>query len=177
MIRLGGVMTRNYENVDKAKIRGVDGTLSSELTRYLYLYFTGTFQDIRNDNKYVTGTTQLNFLDGKRIPNIPPYFFNWGAELTFFDVFGDFARPTSFSLFYDGSHVSEFLYAYEVSVNQKKRVPATTLHDIGFQLGFQDKRYSLSGSVSNIMDVQRYDTYSLPLPGRVFKLMLRGTFI
>jgi vitamin B12 transporter len=176
MIRLGGLLVKTYENVDEAKIWGVDGEVQLTLTRYFYTYFNWTYQDIRNDADYVPGTTQSNYLKGKRMPNIPPYFFNWGAEITFFDMFGNWASPTEFALFYDGSHVAEFLYEYEVSENQKKRVLASTTHDIGFQMSFREKRYCLSGSVINITGERAYDLYNQPLPGQVFKLALRGTF-
>ena len=176
MIRLGGIMEKSYQNEDKAKIWGVDGEIQVELSRHFYTYFNYTYQDIRNDAQYLSGTSQANHLKGMRMPNIPPYFFNWGAELTFFDVFGKWAAPTEFVLFYDGSRVAEFLYGYEVTRNKRYRVPAVTTHDVGFMLAFQDKRYSLSASVINITDEQRYDLYSQPLPGRVFKLALRGTF-
>lgn len=176
MIRLGGLLTQSYANVDEAKIWGVDGELKLDLTRYFYGYFSATYQDVRNDSKYFTGTTQANYLKGKRIPNIPPYFFNWGAELTFYDVFGSFAAPTEFSLFYDGAYVSEFFYEYEISKNQERKVPAQLTHDVGFQLSFKEKRYSVSATAANITDEQGYDLYNEPLPGRVFKLALRGTF-
>ena len=176
MIRLGGLMTKSYANVDEAKIWGVDGELKLELTRHLYGYFSGTYQDVRNDADLIPGTTQANYLKGKRIPNIPTYFFNWGSELTFYDMFGRFAAPTEFTLYYDGAYVTEFFYEYEVSENQKKRVPSQLTHDVGFIISFKDKRYSVSATAVNITDERGYDLYNQPLPGRVFKLALRGTF-
>ena len=176
MIRLGGLLAKNYENVDEAKIWGVDGEVQLTLTQYFYTYFNWTYQDIRNEADYVPGTTQPNYLKGKRMPNMPPYFFNWGAEITFFDMFGKWASPTDFALFYDGSHVAEFLYEYEVSKYQKRRVEAATTHDVGFQLSFQDKRYCLSASVVNLTNERTFDLYNQPIPGQVIKLALRGTF-
>ncbi len=176
MIRLGGLLVKNYANVDKAKIWGVDGEVQLELTQYFYTYFNWTYQDIRNEGEFVPGTTQPNYLKGKRLPNMPSYFFNWGAEVTLFDLYGSWAAPSEIALFYDGSHVAEFLYEYEVSEFQKRRVPSLTTHDAGFQFSFSDKRYCLSASMLNITDEQRYDLYNQPLPGRIFKLALRGTF-
>jgi vitamin B12 transporter len=176
MIRLGGFLTQTYENVDEVKIWGNDGEVQLTLTRHLYTYFNWTYQDVRNDADKVPGTTQSNFLKGKRIPNLAPYFFNWGAELSFFDVFEHWAAPTEFALFYDGRHVAEFLYDYEVSRNQRRRVPSTTTHDVGVQLSFDRKRYTLSGSIINVTDQPTYDLFNQPLPGQVFKLAVRGTF-
>ncbi|MBN2529489.1 MAG: TonB-dependent receptor [Deltaproteobacteria bacterium] len=176
MIRLGGTLTKNYANIDKAKIIGVDGELKLELTKYFYTYFNWTIQDVRNDLDNLPGTTQKNYLKGKRIPNIPPYFFNWGAEVTLYDIMWDWAKPCELSIFYDGSHVSEFFFEYEVSEFQKYRVDARVLHDAGVQLSMKDKRYSVSFSVDNIADTRHYDLYNQPLAGRIFKLALRGTF-
>jgi hypothetical protein len=169
-------LTQTYENVDEVKIWGNDGEVQLTLTRHLYTYFNWTYQDVRNDADKVPGTTQSNFLKGKRIPNLAPYFFNWGAELSFFDVFESWAAPTEFALFYDGRHVAEFLYDYEVSRNQRRRVPSTTTHDVGVQLSFDKKRYTVSGSIINVTDQPTYDLYNQPLPGQVFKLAVRGTF-
>ena len=176
MIRLGGTLTQNYANVDKAKIKGVDGELKLELTRYFYGYFNWTWQDIRNDAKYLAGTTQDNYLRGKRIPNIPPHFFNWGAEVTLYDFLWSWAKPCELSIYYDGSYVSEFFFEYEVSNNQKRRVDARALHDAGMQLSLREKRYSISFSVDNIAGTRHYDLYNQPLAGRIFKLALRATF-
>ena len=177
MIQSGGLTTSLYGNMDKVKVRGTDGELQLQLTRYFYTYFGWTYQDVRNNAEYLPGTTQPNSLKDKRMPDIPPYFFNWGAEIAIFDLFGKWAAPTELSLFYDGTYVSEYLYEYEVSEDQRRLVASQITHNAGLLLSLLKKRYCISASFLNFTNEQHRDLLSKqPLPGWMFKVALRGTF-
>jgi len=174
LITLGGTFTPNYANVGEASIRGVEVDLKADVTRFLYLYANGTFQDLRNETPFIPGTTQPNYLKGLVIPNVPRLFANWGAELHGHPAFGDRARTR---LFYDASFVDRYYYEYQVSENQSRILPRYLVHTLGLQQTFAEERYSVNVEAVNLTDVRRYDEFNVPLPGRTYRVFFRMTFL
>jgi len=177
MIRLGGQLEKTYANVDEARIWGVDAEIKMELTKYFYWYFNFTYQDVRNTADTIAGTNQPNYLKDMQIPNIPGFYFNYGAEVTIHDVFGKWSKPSEWSLFYDAGYMDEFFFEYKVSNNQTMKVQSRLLHNIGTQVSWQNNRYTFSVECQNLGNVKNFDEYNMPLPGRIFLGTLRFTYM
>lgn len=161
-----------YENVQKVRIKGVEGELKLDITKNLYAYGNITYQDIRDVLKYEPGTTSLNPTEGLRLPNIPYFFTNFGAEYHSDKLLG---KNWYFKVFWDGQFTDEFFYSWELSKNQDRRIPSSFVNDAGFLLSYKN-RYSISAECHNIGDVDVWNLYRTPLPGRSFHIKLRYTF-
>lgn len=173
LINLTGPATPQYANVTDARILGVEFDLRAELTRWVHLYVNGAYNDARNVTEFVAGTNQPNYLDGLRLPNQPFLYGNYGAELLIPSrVLGGVVQ---FRVYYDANYVNEFFYDYEVSVNQRRRIPTYLNHNLGAQLNFLGARVSLAVEAGNLGDAQRFDEFARPLPGRTLRLFLRWT--
>lgn len=174
LITLGGTLTRSYANVGEATIRGLEMDLKADIAPFVYVYANATLQDVRNTAEYLPGTEQPNYLRGLVVPNLPRAFANGGVEVPLREVFG---AGTQLRLYYDASYVAEYLYEYEVSQNQNRRIPSYLIHSAGAQQSLQASSYSFSVEVENIGDTRRYDQFGLPLPGRVLRALLRATIL
>lgn len=174
-IVLGGALTPAFANVGQVTSRGATASLASDVMHFFYIYGNLTYQDVRNTAEVVPGTTQPNFLRGLRVPNIPVFFANWGAELIWADVFRRFGAPSKIKIFYDGTFVDEYFFEYRVSERQERKIPAYASHSTGVQVSFKGDRYVASVSMHNLADAPQFDQFNRPLPGRSFRFFFRTT--
>lgn len=161
-----------YENVQKVEIKGVEAELKLDINRNWYVYGNVTYQDIRDVLKYEPGTTALNPTKGLRLPNIPYFFTNFGAEYHSDKLLG---KDWFFKVFWDGQFTDEFFYSWELSKHQSRRIPSSFVNDLGVLVSYKN-RYSISAECHNVGDVDVWNLYRTPLPGRSFHIKLRYTF-
>jgi len=178
MIRIvEGTMGSRYQNSPKIKIRGFDAELKVDVTNWLYLNGNVTVQDARDALVTVPGTSAPNPTFDLKVPHMPGFFFNLGAELHTADLFGLFGKKQYSKIFWNAQFVDEYFYAYEVSALQHKRVPQSFLQHAGVQQSFVNDRYILSAEVHNIFNKEAVSLYQQPLPGRTFAVKVRMALV
>lgn len=172
MIRLtGGALQSKYENFGKMRTLGAELEVKWDATRWLYLWGNVTYQDLRDTRKYQPGSTVENPTKGDRVPNIPYLFANAGVELHRENVFGGKGQNTR--LFTDCSYVDEYLYDFEQSIYQERRIPRVTTLNTGVEHSFCNRTIFVKFQMNNITGEQIFSEFNRPLPGRNFSVKLR----
>ncbi|GAA6357140.1 TonB-dependent receptor [Parabacteroides distasonis] len=172
MIRLtGGALQSKYENFGKMRTLGAELEVKWDATRWLYLWGNVTYQDLRDTRKYQPGSTVENPTKGDRVPNIPYLFANAGVELHRENFFGGKGQNTR--LFADCSYVDEYLYDFEQSIYQERRIPRATTLNAGVEHSFCNRTIFVKFQMNNITGEQIFSEFNRPLPGRNFSVKLR----
>lgn len=133
--------------------------------------FNLTYQNLRNNTKFVEGTESLVYRD--RIPNMP-YFYGNGNLTYNFNNF--FYSGNQLSLGYNLLYVHVF-YRYWPSLGSgetKYGIPEQWSHDL--TATYNINHFSFTIEAKNILDKRLYDNFSLQKPGRSFTGKIRYTF-
>ena len=172
MIRLFSTesMKMAYINLDKAKIKGIEGDINSELTKWISAKVSFTYQDSRDNNKEAVGGGS-NWHYDYRIPNMPYCFGNAGIDLHKENLF---CKNSFSSLFIDTEYTHEFSYSWAANNNNTLVIPEKWNFNIGVRQSFT-RHYHVSFEVHNLMNKEQWSEFQYPLPGRTFHLKLRYT--
>lgn len=172
MIRLFSTesMKMAYINLDKAKIKGIEGEINSEFTSWIGAKVNFTCQDSRDNNKEAVGGGS-NWHYDYRIPNMPYCFGNAGIDLHKENLF---CKNSFSSLFLDAEYTHEYSYSWIANDNNTLVIPEKWNFNIGVRQSFA-KHYQMSFEVHNLMDKGQWSEFRYPLPGRAFHLKLRYT--
>ncbi len=171
MINLeGNGINYGYVNLGEIETKGVEGEIRTDVHKNVYLYTNATYQDLRDVQKYVPGTKTPNPTKGLRVPHIPWFFMNFGLELHEEDILG---KDQFGKLFWEGSYVREYYYGWEMTSRQKRRIPSTFEQTVGIEYSFLNSGLIFNFEVHNIADIELYDIYNFPRPGRTFHVALR----
>lgn len=172
MIRfVKGILGAQYQNFGEMRTIGVEAEVKADVLPWLYGYANVTYQDLRDTRDHEAGTNLPNPTKGKRMPNIPYFMSNAGLEFHKENLFGGKGQNTRF--FADMSFIEEYYYDFELTKNEKRRIPRSTTLDLGFEHSFFDQRLYISGKIKNVADAKVISEYNCPLPGRTFGLKLR----
>ncbi len=172
MIRfVKGILGAQYQNFGQMRTLGVEAEVKADMLPCLYGYVNATYQDLRDTRDHEAGTEMPNPTKGKRMPNIPYLMSNAGLEFHKENLFGGTGQNTR--LFADMSFIEEYFYDFELTKNEKRRIPRSLTFDLGFEHSFFDQRLYISGSIKNVADATVISEYNCPLPGRTLGLKLR----
>jgi len=172
MIRfVKGILGAQYQNFGQMRTLGVEAEVKADMLPCLYGYANVTYQDLRDIRDHEAGTEMPNPTKGKRMPNIPYLMSNAGLEFHKENLFGGTGQNTR--LFADMSFIEEYFYDFELTRNEKRRIPRSLTLDLGFEHSFFDQRLYISGSIKNVADATVISEYNCPLPGRTLGLKLR----
>ncbi|WP_421773762.1 TonB-dependent receptor [Gracilimonas sp.] len=159
-------------NNGKVLSKGVDiaGTYSYKNNWIINL--SGTFQDLRDNNKWRNGVKGVpNSLYKVRIPNVPYLFGNMSVSYRGEGLFDD---NDSYSVSLTENYVHSFYYRWEnLASRNKGEVPTQWTTGLEMVYSFPDQRLNLSAGVSNLLDSRVYDNYQQLRPGRAFNIKLR----
>ena len=106
-----------------------------------------------------------------RVPNIPYLFANFGAEYHSDNLL----KNWHVKAFWDGKFTEEFFYFWELTEQQKRRIPRSFTNDIGVLMTYKN-RYSISLECHNMADKEVWDQFRRPLAGRTFHIKFRYVF-
>ena len=172
MIRfVKGILGAQYQNFGQMRTLGIEAEVKADMLPCLYGYVNATYQDLRDTREHEAGTEMPNPTKGKRMPNIPYLMSNAGLEFHKENLFGGTGQNTR--LFADMSFIEEYFYDFELTRNEKRRIPRSLTFDLGFEHSFFDQRLYISGSIKNVADATVISEYNCPLPGRTLGLKLR----
>lgn len=165
-------------NQDKVKNNGFNAEL-----RYSYkTRFTAggnmTYQNIRNNTKYLTfedGSQKLSQTYNDRMPNIPYLYGNADCSLFFDRVGGEGNRLT---LGYNLLYVHEYYLRWpsEGLASSKSVIPTQLSHDLDVTYTMKNGTYNVVFACRNVFDADLYDNFSLQKPGRSFSIKFRYFF-
>lgn len=172
MIRfVKGILGAQYQNFGEMRTIGVEAEVKADVLPWLYGYANVTYQDLRDTRKHEAGKDLPNPTKGKRMPNIPYFMANAGLEFHKENLFGGSGQNTR--LFADASFIEEYFYDFELTKNEKRRIPRSLTFDLGFEHSFFDQRLYISGKIKNVADAKVISEYNCPLPGRTLGIKLR----
>lgn len=169
-IRQEGVFS-TYRNVLNVMIRGIEWDFNYQYSRYFTLNGNVTWQNVLNNEKYISGTNTISSVYRDRMPNTPYLFANLNANMAVENVLDGI----DMSIYYSVNYIHEFYLNYE-SISQrntKNKIPTQFLNHLGFTLSSKERKYNLSFEARNIFDEEAYDNFRLQKPGRAFYLKLR----
>ena len=172
MIRfVGSFLQSNYENFGEMRTIGVDVDIKYDLTPFLYAFANATYQDLRDTREYEAGSTVKNPTKGHRIPNIPYFYYNAGFELHKRNLFGGSGQESKF--FFENSFVEEYFYDFELSIHQDRRIPRSSIFNMGYEHSFNDKNVIIGFQVNNLTDENMMTIFNRPMPGRTMGMKFR----
>ncbi len=160
-----------YQNLLKARVKGVEAVLVYSPFSFLSLNGNITFQDLRNQSYIDGGGINNERYKNARLPNIPYLFANGGVSYT--KKFSD--EKISVQAWYNIAYTQEYFLYWEVDGARelKNRIPMQLLHYTGVTGSLPEKGMSLSLEVNNLTDRKAYDSFKAQLPGRSFSVKLR----
>ncbi|NGP87703.1 TonB-dependent receptor [Aliifodinibius halophilus] len=132
-----------------------------------------TYQDLRNNTKYVEGKKSVVYRD--RIPNMPYLYGN--ADVSY-SVNNLWDQRHSLSLSYNLLYVHEF-YLYWPSLgnnSSKLSIPQQVSHDLRLTYTLNKTNLKFTLECKNITDNNLYDNFSLQKPGRSFSGKIKYSF-
>ena len=172
MIRyVGGLLQSNYQNFGQMRSLGTDVELKADATGFLYLYANATLQDLRDVRQHEVGSSVPNPTRGSRMPNIPYLYANVGLELHRENLFGGHGHNSRMLL--GCSFVEEYLYDFEQSRHQERRIPRALTFDVGLEHSFMHQHLIVGLQVNNIANATVISEFNRPLPGRNMAFKVR----
>lgn len=169
-----GIFGAQYQNFGKMRTLGIEFEIKADVLPVLYAYGNLTYQDLRDVRDYEENSTIPNPTKDKRMPNIPYLMSNFGLEFHKENLFGGKGQNTR--IFADLAFIEEYLYDFEMTNSQQRRIPQSISIDLGFEHSFLNQRLFISGKVRNITDEKILSEFNRPLPGRNFGVKLRYVF-
>lgn len=160
-----------YSNFGNVRTMGIEGEIKADITRWLYLYINGTWQDLRDRRKHFPGSMAPNPTYQLRIPNVPYIMANWGIELHRSNFFGGTGQNTR--LLVDASYVHSYSYDFELGAYQDKVIPTSLTWDAALEHSFGHRQWTLTFKVKNLTNREIVSEFNRPLPGRYCSLKLR----
>lgn len=162
-------------NINHGQVRniGVDGEVRYSFKNKFTLGGTVTYMDMRNKERYRTGTgSALSGTYDNRMPNIPYFFGNADAGYMLNNVFG---KGNMLSFNYTFNFVNEYYLLWESQGNAstKATLPRQMYHDLAISWMTQNGRYNISLEANNFTNELLYDNFSLQKPGRSFNIKFR----
>lgn len=172
MIRYtGGYLQSQYQNFGEMHTIGTEIDIKANLTNWLYGYTNVTYQDLRDVRQYEANSSIPNPTKGSRMPNIPYFMANAGLEFHQQNLLGGKKQNTR--IYVDGSFVDEYLYDFEQSIYQERRIPRSLYFNAGFEQSFKNRKYSIMFRINNLTNTRMLSELNRPLPGRNFLLRFR----
>jgi outer membrane receptor protein involved in Fe transport len=171
----GGLYYGAYENHGNVITKGFSTEVRYTYSKWFLLGGNLTYQDTKNNEKYINGYEgRVSSTYKQRIPNTPYFYFNTDASFYLHDLF---AKGNILTLNYGNSYVHEFslYWENEGSSASKLKVPEQFSHDVSLIYSIKGK-YNFSLECQNLTDERRYDNFSLQKAGRAFYGKVRYFF-
>lgn len=159
------------ENLFNVTNLGVEGEFRYHWRERFTAGIKASYQDLRNNTRFVEGQTVESIVYRDRIPNMPYLFGNADAAYTFSDMIKD---GNDLSLGYNLLYVHEFYLYWPSLGSDKLHIPEQVSHDVNmtYTLGGKNK-FQFTLECRNLLDKPLYDNFSLQKPGRSFTGKIR----
>ncbi|TRX60730.1 TonB-dependent receptor [Fulvivirga sp. M361] len=163
-----------FENQASVLATGVDMNIQYMLKNNLRFSLNGTYQDLRNNGKWVKGRegSQPDPFYEDRIPNQPYLFGNLAASYNFSEVF---SADDNFSISAIQNYVHEFFFNWPSLANSSTKavIPTQFTSDLELVYTKNNGKYNLSFTAANILNERVFDNLNQQKPGRSFAIKAR----
>ncbi len=158
-----------YENLANVRSQGVEGSVQLQRGRLLMVNLSATYQHITDRTPLDEGLPNDNYRS--RIPNTPYFFANGRVALQPFRL----TEGRHLAFYWTTNYVHEFFLTWENLGNpgDKNIIPTQLTFDLTAEASFQEGRYNLSATVTNLTDEAVFDNFLIQKPGRAFYVKLR----
>lgn len=159
-------------NLGKMSNYGFNGEVRYSYKQRITAGINMTYQNIRNQTKYVEGTQKISSNYKDRIPNLPYLFGNADCSI-FFNNVGNKGNRLAFG------YNLLFVYKYYLRwpsdglSSSKSDIPTQLSQDVNVTYSLNNGRYNVALECRNILNENLYDNFSLQKPGRNFSLKFR----
>lgn len=167
-----GNNSSQYLNEGKVRVYGGELEAQYKYADLLELTLNGSYQQSRQNQKYIYGenTPRANY--GNLIPNQP-----WLYGNLFFSIGKNnwLGKDTRIQFDWYSQYIHEFYLTWEAwgSAQSLNVIPTQLLHHAGISYSLKEGRYNIAVESRNLTDKLAYDNYRLQKPGRSFNLKLR----
>ena len=167
-----------YENVDDARVLGVEVSWKSELSRHWSANANATYQDLRRVN--VSNAAEA-ILEDSRIPNVPYFFVNAGVSYQYEDLLG---KEDKLQVFTNYNYVVEYLLYpvpksqepglfREAQIDSDLIIPTQHVVETGITYKLSQQPLWVNAEVHNLLNYGLYDQFRVQRAGRHFHIKLR----
>lgn len=159
-------------NLDGVRNLGVEAELRYSYQKRFSAGVSGTYQDLRNMQKYEPEYETVSVVYKDRLPNVPYLYGNADASVFFHDVFkkGDHLT-VGYNLLY--VHAFYLYWPSRGSSSDKYGIPMQLSHDASIVYSMKNGKYNIALEGHNLADRLLYDNFSLQKPGRSFSIKFR----
>lgn len=172
LITYYGVSMVQMLNQADVRVYGVDGTVRYNYQDRLTISANLTWQNIRNETKYLPNTTEVSDIYHDRLPNMPFLFGNAGFQYLFKQI-GPKGNDLSFG--YSLGYVHEYFLNWpsQGQAGTKPIIPGQVQQDANVLYTINNGKYNVGLECRNLFNADIYDNFSLQKPGRAFYIKLR----
>ncbi|MFV0420313.1 MAG: TonB-dependent receptor [Dysgonomonas sp.] len=165
-------------NQDKVRNYGFNGEIRYSYKTRLTAGINMTYQNIRNNTKYVTyddGSQKPSTTYKDRMPNLPYLFGNADCSIFFNNIW---KKRSRLSIGYNILYVNKYYLRWpsEGISSSKNNIPTQISQDINATYTLNNGMYNIALECRNIFDDDIYDNFSLQKPGRNFSVKFRYFF-
>ncbi|MCW3464204.1 TonB-dependent receptor [Chitinophaga nivalis] len=175
-VRFDGFAAMMPVNTRDVTNRGVDGEIRYSYRNIFTAGVNATYQNLRNNTRIEPGKTEESDVYRDRIPNMPYFFGNANASISFKNVGW---KNTLLTVGYNLLYVREFYLRWPSKGDKdtKNIIPEQLAHDMSIVYALANGKYNIAVEGSNLTDRTLYDNFSLQKPGRAFHVKFRYFFI
>lgn len=159
------------ENLFNVTNTGAEAELRYQYSDRFTAGINASYQDLRNNTRFVEGQSVESVVYRDRIPNMPYLFGNADAAYTLQDLF---AAGNNLAIGYNLLYVHDFYLYWPSLGSDKLQVPEQLSLDLSltYTLGGKNK-FQFTVECRNLLDKPLYDNFSLQKPGRSFTSKIR----
>lgn len=170
-VNFDGVIRQVAQNQRDVSNLGFDMEIRYSFDKKLFLGGNVTYQNLRNQTKYETSTTDVSIFYKDRIPNIPYLFGTADVSYAWKNIFfKNSSLSVGYSLFYVHSY---YLRWPSAGASGKETIPKQLSHDVNINYAIANGKYNIGIDGRNLTDALLYDNYMLQKPSRSFSIKFR----
>ncbi|WP_329903469.1 TonB-dependent receptor [Porphyromonas pogonae] len=162
-----------YKNLGKAVLYGFDAEVKWDINQNWFVSSNITWQKSLDDERFQPGTSSHSITYHKQLPHIPVFFVNWTADYRTQNPWGLHGQYARF--YYEGGFTDTYYYGFKLSSQQQFTIPAATIHSVGAEWGFMNRKILVGCECRNLFDSRELTNFNYPLPGRTLMLKVRFT--
>lgn len=173
IIFLTSDVRQQYINAEKVSTRGLE--LDFRLTFDQRFRLSANITRLRKKYEEIDqSNSSAQFLVGTDFPNTPDFFY--GADVSY-SIDNPWLSRSKIKPWVSYKYVDEFNFINVGQIrNPDNWVIAQQRLNAGVKLDFDQRKYTVSLTVNNILDNELFDNYRLPKPGRNYLLKLIYNF-
>ncbi len=169
-----GNMAQVAQNQRDVNNLGGDIELHYSFDRRLNVRGSLTYQNLRNQTKYETSSTDVSIFYKDRLPNIPYLFGHGDISYEWENVLFP-ASKLKFGAYINYVHDYFLRWPSAGTTSSKETIPQQLSYDASLVYSLANGKYNIGIDGRNLSDALLYDNYMLQKPSRSFSIKFRYT--